>query len=86
MTTKNKPVHEVKIGRIKAAVWVNSTEGGASRQSVTLGRLYKVGEKQWKTSDSFSSDDLPLVGKVIDQVFAWMVANQPAKTQEKAEE
>lgn len=85
MTTKNKPVHEVKIGRIKAAVWVNTTEGGASHLSVTLGRLYKAGEK-WKTSDSFSRDDLPLLGKVIDQAFAWMVENQPAKASVKAEE
>lgn len=35
-----KPVHEIRLGRIKAAIWENETENG-SRHNVSLSRLYK---------------------------------------------
>jgi hypothetical protein len=33
--SKNRPVHEVRIGRVKAAVWENETQNG-SRFDVTV--------------------------------------------------
>jgi hypothetical protein len=41
---------------------------------VTLTRLYKDGEN-WKYSDSFGRDDLPLIEKVADEAFRWICAN-----------
>ena len=70
MNTNNKPVHEIRLGAIKAAIWANSTPKG-TRYSVTLSRLYKDGET-WKRSDSFGRDDLPVVEKVADQAFLWI--------------
>lgn len=64
------PVHEVRLGRIKATIWENSTEHGV-RHNVTLSRLYKDGD-QWKESTSFGRDDLPLVMKVADKVHDWI--------------
>ena len=64
------PVHEVRLGRIKAAVWENTTENGV-RHNVTISRLYKDGT-QWKDSASFGRDDLPLVIKVADQAHNWI--------------
>ncbi len=66
----NKPVHEVRLGSIKAAIWSNDTTMG-TRYNVTLARLYKDGD-QWKSSDSFGRDDLPLVGKVADLAHTWI--------------
>ncbi len=66
----NKPVHEVRLGSIKAAIWANDTSMG-TRYNVTLARLYKDGD-QWKSSDSFGRDDLPLVGKVADLAHTWI--------------
>ena len=37
---KDKPMHEVRLGAIKAAVWRNETETGA-RFNVKLSRIYK---------------------------------------------
>jgi hypothetical protein len=65
-----KPVHEVRLGRIKAAIWENDTENG-TRHNVTFTRLYKDGD-EWKDSASFGRDDLPLVAKVADQVHSWI--------------
>lgn len=71
MTEKaERPVHEVRLGRIKAAVWSNETTNGM-RHSVTFVRLYKDGE-EWKTSTSFGRDDLPLLAKVADQAHSWI--------------
>ena len=56
-TTKARPVHEVRIGSIKAAIWANDTKNG-TRHNVSLSRLYKDGD-DWKDSSSFGRDDLP---------------------------
>lgn len=70
---KQKPEHEIRFGRIKAAVWKNEGENGP-RFSVTVCRLYKENPeaKQWSYSDSFGRDDLPLVCKVMDQAHTWI--------------
>jgi hypothetical protein len=54
---KNRPVHEIRFGRIRAAIWQNETEVG-TRHNVTISRLYKDGD-DWKDSTSFGRDDLP---------------------------
>lgn len=67
----NKPVHEIRFGRIKAAIWENETQNGM-RHSVTLQRIYKDDAGNWKSSDSFGRDDLPLVAKVLDLAHTWI--------------
>jgi hypothetical protein len=67
---KVRPVHEIRLGRIKAAIWENETQNGAM-YNVTLCRLYRDG-MQWKDAGSFSRDDLPLVAKVADRVHSWI--------------
>lgn len=70
--TKSKPVHEIRLGRIRAAIWENETQNG-TRHNVTVSRLYKDGD-DWKDSSSFGRDDLPLVGKVLDRAHSWIFA------------
>ncbi len=65
-----KPVHEIRIGRIKATIWENETQNG-TRHNVTVSRLYKDGD-EWKDSTSFGRDDLPLVAKVVDQAHSYI--------------
>ncbi len=72
-TTKSqvkRPVQEFRMGRIKAAVWENDTQQGICH-NVTLSRLYKDGNN-WKDSNSFGRDDLPLVLKVADLAHTWI--------------
>lgn len=71
MATKTaRPVHEVRMGRVKAAVWANETDNGV-RHNVTISRIYKDGD-EWKDSTSFGRDDLPLVAKVVDKAHDWI--------------
>ena len=67
---KSAPVHEIRLGRIRAAIWENETQNG-KRHNVTVSRLYKDGD-DWKDSTSFGRDDLPLVGKVTDLAHSWI--------------
>jgi len=71
MTAKAKPVHEVRLGKIRAAIWANSSENG-TRHNVTFSRLYRDEEGNWKDSTSFSRDDLPLIEKVADLAHFWI--------------
>ena len=65
-----KPVHEVRLGLIKAAIWANDTEQGV-RHNVSITRLYKEGD-EWKSTTSFGRDDLLLVAKVADMAHTWI--------------
>ena len=67
---KDKPVHEVRLGAIKAAVWKNDTQNGV-RYNVTFARLYRDND-EWKTTDSFGRDDLLVLAKVADHAHSWI--------------
>lgn len=83
MKNKTKPIHEVRLGYIKAAVWKNETEAGV-RYNVTFTRLYKDGD-QWASTESFGRDDLLLLAKVADQTHSWICAqNQEEQSAAKA--
>jgi hypothetical protein len=70
MMTKNRPVHEIRLGAIRASIWEN-TVGDSHRHNVTLSRIYKDGE-QWKSTESFGRDDLLVVAKVADRAHTWI--------------
>ena len=77
--TKTRPVHEVRLGRIKAAIWENETQNGA-RHNVTVTRIYRDADDQWRDSASFGRDDLPLVAKVVDRAHSWIFDNANGST------
>ena len=70
MKNKTKPIHEVRLGYIKAAVWKNETEAGV-RYNVTFSRIYRDVE-EWKSTDSFGRDDLLVLAKVADKTHSWI--------------
>lgn len=80
----SKPVHEVRLGRVKAAIWENETQGGAVRHNVTFQRIYQDEQGKWDSSDSFGRDDLLLLAKVADLAHTWIFqqgqgSSQPAQ-------
>ena len=85
MAQLDRPVHEVRLGKVKAAIWRNETEVGA-RYSVTITRIYKT-ESGWESSSSFGRDELPLVGKVADMAHSWIYQqNDKSEAQSEATE
>ena len=63
---KSKPVEEIRIGSIKAAIWKNSGESG-SRFNVTFQRLYRTEDGKWLSTPSFGRDDLLVLQKVANE-------------------
>jgi hypothetical protein len=71
---KETPVHELRLGSIKAAIWNNKTPNGV-RYNVTFSRLYKDGN-EWCSSDSFGRDDLLVLAKLSDHAHSWIFSQQ----------
>ena len=78
MTTKKRPIHTIKRGRIKASIYENDGEKGAF-YGVQISRIYRVpeesrkdGDNGWRSTTSFSRDDLPLVAKLADLAHSWI--------------
>lgn len=70
----HRPVHQIRIGRIRAVIWANSGENG-TWHNVTFERSYRE-DDQWKSSDNFGRDDLLILAKLADQAHSWIVARQ----------
>lgn len=82
---KDKPVHEVRLGSIKGAIWRNESASGA-RHNVTFSRIYKDREEDsWKSTDSFGRDDLLLLAKVADQAHSWILEHRNDRESSSAE-
>ncbi len=80
---KDRPVKVVRIRDIRANIWANRIEGGATVYKVTLDRLWKEGDEvneqsevikrgEWKQSTSFGKDDLLLLAKIADLAHTWI--------------
>ncbi len=71
MTTRNKPAHEIRLGRIRVTIWANKTEDHDIWFNATASRLYRD-ENTWKDSTTFHRDDLPVLAKALDMAYAWI--------------
>ena len=67
----NRPVHEIRLGLVKAVIWANQSDAGV-RHQISVARLYRKDGDEWATSDSFGRDDLPLLAKVADMAHTWI--------------
>jgi hypothetical protein len=70
MKTKQKPIHEIRLGTVKAAIWRDQT-GESTFHNVTFSRLYKDGDT-WGSSESFGRDDLPKLVLVAQKAYEWI--------------
>ena len=71
-----RPVHEIRLGRIRAAIWENENERGTMHR-VSVSKSYRAGE-EWKETSSFFRDDLPFVAKAIDLCHTWIYETEAA--------
>ena len=70
--TNNKPVHQIRLNAIRAAIWLNqSDKTGKSWFTVTVSRSY-LDKEQFKDTTAFRRDDLPIVSKAIELAYAWI--------------
>ena len=84
---RQKPVHEIRLGLVRASIWENKSEYGV-RHNVTLERLYSVklddNRRQWKSTSSFGRDDLLVAAKVLDLAHTWIHSKPNDSADEQA--
>ena len=72
---RQRPAHEVRIGRIRVTIWENHHEEKGNWFSMTVSRSYKQGN-DWKSASSFGRDDLLPLGEALRQAFHWLIREQ----------
>ena len=77
MEARNKPAHEIRLGRIRVTIWANSTDDSDIWFNATVSRLYRD-ENTWKDSTAFRRDDLPVLAKALDMAYAWIWSRHQA--------
>jgi hypothetical protein len=84
---KQRPVHEIRLGAVRASIWENKTEYGV-RYNVTLERLYPVkldeNRRTWKSTSSLGREELLLACKVLDLAHTWIFAQSAEDADESA--
>ena len=70
------PVKKFQVGGISCALWENDmTIDGQSRSvlKATIERRYKDKSGEWKSSNSYGRNEIPLVIHALQQAFGYMV-------------
>ena len=72
-----KPVAKFKAGQVSAALWENEIKTGNGHTSAvlkaTIQRRYKNSQDNWKSSGSFSRNEIPLAIYCLEKAFEKMV-------------
>ena len=74
MSQKNQPVHEERLGKIKAAIWKNARDD-RSVFNVTFSRLYRA-DDEWKEAQSFGRDDCLVLAQLAQIASLWIFRHQ----------
>ena len=67
-----KPVKKIQLGSIRATIWENTNDKGASWFNVNVTRSYEDGD-EFKDSTSFGVNDLPVASKAMDLALIWIL-------------
>jgi hypothetical protein len=74
---KNKPVWDVRLGAVRAAIFENRN-ADKTYFNVALTRRFKQGA-EWMTSTSFNGmADLALVRQAVELAIAWLAQHEQA--------
>lgn len=68
MSDSNPPVHQIRVGNIKAAIWKNDS----GSHSVTTERVYTDDDGAWHSSASYGRDDIPKLIKALADAYDWI--------------
>ena len=74
----NKPEKKFSAGAVTATVWANEREVNGNTttiKSVSISRNYKDNDDKWKTSNSYSAQDLQKLRLVAQKAYEYLVCN-----------
>ena len=86
---ENKPIRKFAAGQVEAAIWRNNISVNGQEKTIlkaSISRRYKDSAGQWKTSTSFSCNEIPLATYCLRKAFEAIVElREPAAADEAAE-
>jgi len=77
--TGTKPLKTIAAGSCRAAIWENEIRVIGSSKKVlkaSVERRYKDKDGSWKSSQSFSRNEIPLAVYCLSKAFATIVAEE----------
>ena len=81
------PLKKFSAGSISCALWENEVPtqngGKATMLKATVERRYKDRDGNWKSSGSFSRNEIPLVKYVLDKAFEAMIEESKSDSVEE---
>lgn len=88
--TGQKPIAKFKAGaQVSVAIWENPIEVKGKTVTMlkaTVQRRYKDKDGNWKSSQSFSRNEIPLAIYCLQQAFEKMLGENDGDTDNNAEE
>ena len=83
MENNKAPVARFKAGSVVAAVWDNNVSVNGNVRSikkVTVEHRYRDRGGNWKSTNSFSRDQIALVKHCLDKAFEFMLQSQDTQS------
>jgi hypothetical protein len=74
--SQQTPIAKFKAGQVSAALWENEIEAGGRPATIlkaTIQRRYKDTDGRWKSSTSFSRNEIPLAVHCLQKAFDKMI-------------
>jgi hypothetical protein len=78
-----KPVAKFKAGQVSSALWENEITVNGRKVTVlkaTVQRRYKDKDGQWKSSGSFSRNEIPLAVHCLQKAFEKIIEVQVSES------
>ena len=80
---KNKPIANIKVGSVRAAIWKNQrqNENGNSFESVkvVLDRTYKDRSGNYSSTHSLDANDIPKAIFALMKAYEWLMEESISK-------
>ena len=88
--TGQKPVCKIRAGQVSAALWENKVTTKSGNEvdilKATVQRRYKDKDGNWKSSNSFGRNEIPLAIYCLTQAFQKIIDEQSANSSSDIEE
>ena len=87
--TGQKPVAKFRAGQVTAALWENEITTNGKTVTIlkaSIQRRYKSGDGTWKSSGSFSRNEIPLAVYCLQKCFEHIIEAQKDTASDSIEE
>ena len=69
----NKPDYELRLGRVRVAIWKNTTKDNKVWYNVSLTRTWKEEDGKWREASTFSGlSEVVLMQEALRQARDWI--------------